>query len=115
MIHFPSDSIALDTPHVTPVWFVYADGIWWIGCDGRSAKARNVAADARVSLALEDATAPVVAEGVAHVHRDFPTKVIEAFAGKYGGWDVRQRVMLEGDRVLLEIPVRRWLLTGTAQ
>ncbi|MFE9689085.1 pyridoxamine 5'-phosphate oxidase family protein [Micromonospora sp. NPDC005806] len=104
------------SPHVTPVWFVYADGIWWIGCDGRSVKARNVVADARVSLALEDGTNPVVAEGIARVHRsNFPTKVVEAFASKYGGWDVRKPVMQESDRVLLEIPVRRWLLAGMAQ
>ncbi|GAB3343739.1 pyridoxamine 5'-phosphate oxidase family protein [Micromonospora halotolerans] len=104
------------SPHVTPVWFVYADGVWWIGCDGRSVKARNVAADPRVSLALEDGAAPVVAEGVAHLRRgDFPTEVVEAFASKYGGWDVTEPVSQEGDRVLLEIPVRRWLLAGTAQ
>ncbi|MEU7754973.1 pyridoxamine 5'-phosphate oxidase family protein [Micromonospora sp. NPDC049171] len=47
------------SPHLTPVWFVYADETWWIGC----------------------------------------------------GWDVSTG----SDRVLLEIPVRRWLLAGTAQ
>lgn len=104
------------SPHVTPVWFVYADDAWWIGCDDRSVKVRNVLADPRVSLALEDGTSPVVAEGVAQVHRgDFPTGVVAAFAGKYGGWDVRQRAAGGGGRVLLEIPVRRWLLAGTAQ
>ena len=101
------------SPHVTPVWFVYADGTWWIGCDARSVKVRNLEADPRVSLALEDGTTPVVAEGVAHLHRgDFPTTVVEAFASKYDGWDVRERV---GERVLLEVAVRRWLLAGTAQ
>ncbi len=66
--------------------------------------------------ALEDGTAPVVAEGVAHVHRSgFPVDVVAAFADKYGGWDVTERVAQEGDRVLLEIPVRRWLLAGLAQ
>jgi PPOX class probable F420-dependent enzyme len=104
------------SPHVTPVWFVYGDGIWWIGCDGRSVKARNVAADPRVSLALENGAAPVVAEGVAQLHRgDFPAAVVEAFASKYGGWDVREPVTPAGARVLLEIHVRRWLLAGTAQ
>ncbi|MET8833647.1 pyridoxamine 5'-phosphate oxidase family protein [Micromonospora sp. NPDC004540] len=103
-------------PHVTPVWFVYAQGVWWIGCDGRSVKVRNVAGDPRVSLALEDGAAPVVAEGVAHLHRgEFPAEVVEAFADKYGGWDVGKRVAQQGDRVLLEVPVRRWLLAGTAQ
>jgi PPOX class probable F420-dependent enzyme len=104
------------SPHVTPVWFVFADGIWWISCEDRSAKARNVAADPRVSLALEDGVAPVVAEGVAQLHRgDFPDAVVDAFASKYDGWDVRKPVTEESDRVLLEIPVRRWLLAGTAQ
>ncbi len=102
------------SPHMTPVWFVYADGVWWIGCEGRSVKARNVAADPRVSLALEDGVHPVVAEGVARLHRaDFPPAIVAAFAEKYGGWDIRQPVTPE--RVLLEVPVRRWLLAGRAR
>ncbi|ADU08825.1 MULTISPECIES: TIGR03618 family F420-dependent PPOX class oxidoreductase [Micromonospora] len=104
------------SPHVTPVWFVYADGVWWIGCEGRSVKARNVTADPRVSLALEDGVHPVVAEGEARVHRTgFPPEVVAAFAKKYGGWDIRQPVTPDGERVLLEVPVRRWLLAGTAR
>ncbi|MFG1841596.1 pyridoxamine 5'-phosphate oxidase family protein [Micromonospora sp. NPDC049175] len=100
------------SPHLTPVWFVYAAATWWIGCDSRSVKVRSILADPRVSLALEDGDAPVVAEGVAQVHRDaFPSAIVTAFAGKYGGWDVGAG----SDRVLLEIPVRRWLLAGTAQ
>ncbi|MEU4439627.1 TIGR03618 family F420-dependent PPOX class oxidoreductase [Micromonospora chalcea] len=104
------------SPHVTPVWFVYADGVWWIGCEGRSVKARNVAADPRVSLALEDGVHPVVAEGVARLHRaDFPPAIVAAFAEKYGGWDIRQPVTPDSERVLLEVPVRRWLLAGRAR
>lgn len=99
------------SPHVTPVWFVHTDGTWWIGSDGRSVKVRNVTADPRVSLALEDGDAPVVAEGHARVHRsDFPQPVVTAFAAKYD-WDVRAGQ----DRVLLEVSVRRWLLAGSAQ
>jgi len=104
------------SPHMTPVWFVYADGVWWIGCEGRSVKARNVAADPRVSLALEDGVHPVVAEGVARLHRaDFPPAIVAAFAEKYGGWDIRQPVTPDSERVLLEVPVRRWLLAGRAR
>ncbi|PYC64254.1 pyridoxamine 5'-phosphate oxidase [Micromonospora arborensis] len=104
------------SPHLTPVWFVYLAGIWWIGCDGRSVKVRNVVADPRVSLALEGGDAPVVAEGSARVHRSgFPSTVVEAFASKYGGWDVSAPVDPGSERVLLEIPVRRWLIAGTAQ
>ncbi len=104
------------SPHVTPVWFVHTDGVWWIACEGRSVKARNVTADPRVSLALEDGVHPVVAEGEARVHHAaFPPAIVAAFAEKYAGWDIRQPVTTDGDRVLLEVPVRRWLLAGTAR
>ncbi|MFI9638627.1 hypothetical protein ACIG87_00970 [Micromonospora sp. NPDC051925] len=54
-----------------------------------------------------------MAEGIARVHRRaFPSTVVEAFASKYGGWDASRQVRPESDRVLLEIPVRRWLLAG---
>ncbi|MEU7612856.1 pyridoxamine 5'-phosphate oxidase family protein [Micromonospora sp. NPDC049204] len=104
------------SPHLTPVWFVYAAETWWIGCDSRSVKVRNILADPRVSLALEGGDAPVVAEGAARVHRGaLPSAIVTVFASKYGGWDVSAQVSPEGERVLLEIPVRRWLLAGVAQ
>jgi PPOX class probable F420-dependent enzyme len=104
------------SPHVTPVWFVYRAGVWWIGSGERNVKVRNVAAEPRVSLALEDGAAPVVAEGRARIHdRDFPAEIVTAFAAKYDGWDVAAIVPPGGARVLLEIPVGRWLLAGAAQ
>ncbi|WP_030491032.1 pyridoxamine 5'-phosphate oxidase family protein [Micromonospora chokoriensis] len=104
------------SPHLTPVWFVYLSETFWVGCESRSVKARNVVIDERVSLALEGGNAPVVAEGAARVHRGgFPGPVVEAFASKYDGWDVSRQVGPDSERVLLEIPVRRWLLAGTAQ
>ncbi|AZK93828.1 MULTISPECIES: TIGR03618 family F420-dependent PPOX class oxidoreductase [Streptomyces] len=103
------------SPHTTPVWFVHTDGVWWIGSDEGSVKVRNLAADPRVSLALEDGRFPVVAEGDATVHRDgFPPEVVTAFRLKYD-WDVTAPERSGGGRVMLEIPVRRWLLAGTAQ
>lgn len=103
--------------HVTPVWFLYDAATWWISSAQRSVKVRNVLADARVSLALQDGDAPVVAEGVAHAHvREFPSRVVSGFAEKYGGWDItdpRQEPI--GARVLLEVPVSRWLLSGVAR
>ena len=104
------------SPHMTPVWFVYADGVWWIGCEGRSVKARNVAADPRVSLALEDGVHPVVAEGVARLHRaGFPPAIVAAFAEKYGGWDIRQPVTPDCERGLRVVPGGRGLLAGRAR
>ncbi|TDC22542.1 pyridoxamine 5'-phosphate oxidase [Streptomyces sp. 8K308] len=104
------------SPHVTPVWFVFLRHRWWIGADGGAVKVRNVRADPRVSLALEDGRAPVVAEGEALVHDGgFPADVVAAFAAKYDGWDVTAPYRPGAGRALLEVPVRRWLLAGKAQ
>ncbi|MFJ2248345.1 pyridoxamine 5'-phosphate oxidase family protein [Streptomyces sp. NPDC087862] len=101
--------------HVTPVWFVYADAKWWIGADHRSVKVRNVRAEPRVSLALEDGRFPVVAEGdVSLIHDGFPAEVVTAFKEKYE-WDLTTSARPGGRSVLLEIRVRRWLLAGTAR
>ncbi|MET9529990.1 MULTISPECIES: pyridoxamine 5'-phosphate oxidase family protein [unclassified Streptomyces] len=103
------------SPHVTPVWFVFLRGSWWIGVDSGSVKVRNLRENPRVSLALEDGRSPVVAEGEVHLRHDgFPDEVKAAFAAKYA-WDVTVPHRPGGGRVLLEVPVRRWLLTGVAQ
>jgi F420H(2)-dependent biliverdin reductase len=104
------------SPHVTPVWFVYRAGTWWLGSSERNVKVRNVEADARVAIALADAGSPVVAEGRVRVLRDsFPPDIVKEFAAKYDGWDVTMAYERRGRRVLLEIEVERWLLAGTAQ
>ncbi|WP_369199643.1 pyridoxamine 5'-phosphate oxidase family protein [Streptomyces sp. PU-14G] len=103
------------SPHVTPVWFVFLQGCWWVGADSDAVKVRNVVKSPRVSLSLEDGRFPAVAEGEAVLHRGpFPAHVTEAFAAKYG-WDVSAPRRPGGNRVLLEVPVRRWLLAGAAQ
>lgn len=102
------------SPHVTPVWFVYRHGTWWIGCAAGSVKARNCRARPAVALTLPDGRAPVVAEGIATVRTaGFPVPVVEAFAEKYDGWDVRAD--RTGSRALIEVPTTRWLLPGVAQ
>jgi hypothetical protein len=103
------------SPHVTPVWFVFVAGTWWIGADAGSVKVRNIGRFWRVSLALEDGRSPVVAEGEAVVHRgSFPEEVTGTFAAKYA-WDVTAPRGPGGERVLIEVRVRRWLLAGVAQ
>lgn len=104
------------TPHVTPVWFVFHDATWWVGSSARNKKVRNLARDSRVSLALEGGAAPVVAEGRAAIRRgDFPSGIVAMFMSKYDGWDVTAPVPGEGTRVLIQVPVTRWLLAGQAQ
>lgn len=104
------------SPHVTPIWFVYEDGTWWIGSSVRNRKVVHILADPRVSLALEDGDAPVVAEGHATVHHDgFRADLLAAFAAKYDGWDVTAEYPTGGARTLIEVHTDRWLLSGTAQ
>lgn len=104
------------SPHVTPVWFVYLDDVFWVGSGERNVKVRNIGNDPRVSIALEDGDAPVVAEGTARVHRgDLREDVLAALAAKYDGWAAGVEVEPFGARVLLEVPVKRWLLAGVAQ
>ncbi|MFE3461953.1 pyridoxamine 5'-phosphate oxidase family protein [Nocardiopsis aegyptia] len=104
------------SPHVTPVWFAHLRDRWWISVGADSVKVRNAAADPRVSLALEDGDAPVVAEGRTTVHTsDFPPDVVAAFQERYD-YDIRVPFDWHGqDRALLEVNVTRWLLSGTAQ
>lgn len=100
------------SPHLTPVWFLYLDDGWWISSAAGNVKVANLEKDPRVSLALPDGDRPVVGEGLAEVHRDhLPSEVIAGFASKYGGWDITDHVA-EGPRVLVRVPVQRWLLTG---
>ncbi|MEG3634690.1 pyridoxamine 5'-phosphate oxidase family protein [Micromonospora palythoicola] len=103
------------SPHLTPVWFHYVEGEWWIGTGERNRKVRNIAADPRVSLALPDGDAPVVAEGEASiVRRPFPPEVVEALRRRYGGWDVTVDGP-DGRYVLLRVVVTRWLMAGRAR
>lgn len=104
------------SPHLTPVWFVYLGDMFWIGSGERTVKVRNVVRDPRVSLALEDGNAPVVAEGRVRVHRGvLRDDVLAAISAKYDGWDAGLEVDPFGPRVLFEVTVDRWLLSGTAQ
>ncbi|WP_229400970.1 pyridoxamine 5'-phosphate oxidase family protein [Micromonospora okii] len=99
------------SPHVTPVWFLYRDGEWWICTQERNRKFRNVVADPRVSLALPDGVSPVVAEGDAAVVRaPFPRAVVDGFRREYD-WDI---TVPPGGNVLLRVVVTRWLMAGSA-
>lgn len=98
------------SPHVTPVWFVWHEGAFWCCVTGTSVKRRNLDADPRVALALEDGDRPVVAEGTAVLHaRPYPEAVVDAFLSTFD-WDIT-RPDDEGDwDTLLQITPARWLL-----
>lgn len=52
------------SPYVMPVWGVWLDGRVWFSSSLRSRKARNLAADPRCSMTVDDARDPVVVDGV---------------------------------------------------
>lgn len=97
-------------PHLVPLWFVWVEGAFWIGTGARSAKARNLAAEPRAAVSLEDGNAPVAAEVVAsQASRPFRAPVVDAFAAKYG-WDVTVDDDEDvGELVVYELRPTRWL------
>jgi PPOX class probable F420-dependent enzyme len=54
-------------PHAMPVWAVWHAGALWFSCGKDSRKVRNLDADPRCVLTTEDASNPVVLEGVAEL------------------------------------------------
>jgi nitroimidazol reductase NimA-like FMN-containing flavoprotein (pyridoxamine 5'-phosphate oxidase superfamily) len=53
------------TPHVRPVWGVFVDGTICFGGGPETRWSRNLAANPRVSVHLDDGTRVVIAEGTA--------------------------------------------------
>jgi F420H(2)-dependent biliverdin reductase len=96
-------------PHVTPIWFVFVDGRFWVCTQNGAVKVGCVIANPNVSVTLENGSAPVVAEGTATVHYGppFAPDVAAAFTDKFD-WDIERDP--DGYGVLIEVEVRRWLM-----
>jgi PPOX class probable F420-dependent enzyme len=98
-------------PHLTPIWFVFHDGRFWLCTTPRSVKVANVRADPRVSVSLESGTSPVVAEGRAVLHEGppFAPPVVAAFVEKFD-WDLDHDTDAPDYTVLVEITITKWLM-----
>lgn len=72
-------------PHAAPVWGVWVDGMLAFGCARSSRKARNLAADPRVTVHLESGDEVVILEGRVEVVADLPRLAAlgQAYAAKY--------------------------------
>lgn len=103
------------SPHLTPVWFVFSDGSFWIGTGAENVKTANVRENPQVAVSLSNGDDPVVAEGrVTICDRPFPDPVVAAFMAKYG-WDLHRLEDADvGTITLWQIPVDRWLMGGPA-
>jgi len=73
-------------PHLVPVWFVVDGGKWYLCTAPGSVKARNLKANPRIALALEDGSNPYVVEGEARAVEPNPA-VVRRFKAKYD-WDI---------------------------
>lgn len=93
-------------PHLTPVWFAWFSGKIYICISENSVKARNIARNPRVALALEDGVHPVICEGVARpLPKPGPDAVQAIYKEKYS-WDYAE----DGDYgLLVEITPTKWL------
>jgi len=72
-------------PHLIPVWGVWVAGLFWFSSAAGSRKVRNLLADARCSVAIDDALDPVIIEGVAEIRADADDRrrYLDAMNAKY--------------------------------
>ena len=88
-------------PHLIPIWFVAHHDRIYICTAPDSVKVRNLRRNARIALALEDGSAPVIFEGSAVImaNEAAPAEVIAFFKLKYD-WDI---LSSEQYRVVIEV------------
>ena len=60
-------------PHLMPVWGMWAEDAFWFSSSKGSRKSRNLLANSRCVVSIEDANNPVVVEGVAALVDDRDT------------------------------------------
>lgn len=93
-------------PHLVPVWFVWQDGRFYIGMQAGSVKARNLADNPKVSLALEDGVYVVVCEGTAvTVPPPIDPALNQLFQAKYD-WNFATD---DESDLLIQITPDKWL------
>ena len=73
-------------PHLVPVWFVVSGQRWYVSIEPDSVKARNIATNPRVSLALEDCDSPYILQGSARPS-NITAVIAQLFKAKYA-WDI---------------------------
>jgi PPOX class probable F420-dependent enzyme len=93
-------------PHLTPIWFVYADERFYVCTSSKAVKVRNVRANAKASVSLESGTQPVIVEGDARViGRPYPPSVAAEFVRKFD-WDLDSEPEYDA---LIEVTPTKWL------
>ena len=72
-------------PHVMPVWGMWDDSTLWFTSSTGSRKVRNLAADPRCCITTEDASDPVIIEGIARISTEPAVlqRVVDLMNAKY--------------------------------
>jgi len=71
-------------PHATPVWGLWVDEVFYFGCDQKSQKTRNIAANPRVVVHLESGDDVVILEGtLERVAQEAFPRLREEYIRKY--------------------------------
>jgi hypothetical protein len=73
--------------HLAPIWHVWHEGRLFVVTQARSVRARNIAANPAVSVALPDPMNVVILEGTARPAPERRSEVQPLFAAKYN-WDI---------------------------
>jgi hypothetical protein len=97
-------------PHLAPIWFVWLDGAAYILTALNTVKAKNLLANPRASLALENGSRPVIAECVARrVEPPYSPELAAEFMRKYE-WDITRDGEYDGMFALTPV---KWLIWNT--
>lgn len=93
-------------PHLVPVWFIWRQDRIYLCIEPVSVKAKNIALNSHISLALEDGSSPVICEGVARAMAPpWPPEISAAFKSKYD-WDIKVETRYTQ---LVEVTPAKWL------
>lgn len=93
-------------PHLVPIWFVWHDQEIYILTTLSTVKAKNLLANPRASVALENGSQPVIAECTARpVQAPYSGDLAAAFQRKYE-WDITQDAEYNG---LFALTPQKWL------
>jgi len=93
-------------PHLVPVWFAWYANKLYLCIERASVKGRNLTANPKISLALEDGSHPLIIEGRAQeLQKPWPDGVVAIFKHKYD-WDIVNDSQYDQ---LQEITPMRWM------
>ena len=97
-------------PQTFPIWFLWEDGEALVYSDRRAKRNRNIAANPRVSLHLNDngrGGDVVVLEGVARIDDATPPVTAHAaYLAKYGAWITDYLSSAEEMATVYNVPIR---------